>query len=443
MKITAQPCDPGTSGWEAVLPSVAPLPELDVNAQADWLVIGGGFAGLAATRRLAQLQPDARIAVLEAKRVGEGPAGRNSGFMIDLPHDLASQDYAGAIESDRMQTRANRAAIDFAAAMAEEFELGQEGFARAGKTNAAATEKGDQHNRDYAAHLAAMGEAHELLDAQAMQALTGTHYYSSGLYTPGTAMVQPAQFVRSVARGLVSNRVQIHENTPVIALNKASVWEALTPKGTIRAPRVILAVNGHAESFGQFKGRLLHVFLYASMTRALSKDEVARLGGKPRWGLTPADPLGSTVRRISGSGGDRLVVRNRVTCDPGLAIPEARVAAMGRSHDKSFVKRFPMLKDVGMEYRWAGRLCLSLNGAPALGEVEEGLFSACCQNGLGLARGTLHGMATAELACGERTELVDHVMRQGVASRLPPRLMTWLGANATMKWGEWRAGREL
>ena len=36
--------------------------------------------------------------------IGDGPAGRNSGFMIDLPHDLASDDYGGAVEADTATT---------------------------------------------------------------------------------------------------------------------------------------------------------------------------------------------------------------------------------------------------------------------------------------------------------------------------------------------------
>ncbi len=437
------PCDPGPAGWNAVLPAPAPAAPLDAAMTADWLVIGGGFAGLAAVRRLGQLHPEARIVLLEARRIGEGPAGRNSGFMIDLPHDLASEDYGGALDRDVAQTRMNRAAIDFAAAMADEFGLGDEAFLRAGKTNAAASAKGHRHNLDYAAHLARMGEAHQLLDADAMRALTGSDYYRSGLYTPGTAMIQPALFVRGVARGLAGNRVRIFEQSPVTELRREGDWVAVTPGGRISAPKVILAVNGHAESFGHFKGRLLHVFLYASMTRPLSDAELRRLGGQARWGLTPADPMGSTVRKISGTGGTRIVVRNRVTYDPSLKIPEARVAAMGRTHDRSFAARFPMLAGVEMEHRWGGRLCLSWNGAPALGEVEEGLYAACCQNGLGTARGTLHGMAMAELASGCQSDIVRHVMAQGAPSRLPPLPFTYIGANATMRWGEWKAGAEL
>ncbi len=442
MKVRHMPCDPGVTGWNAILPDADPAQPLEEAVTADWLVIGGGFAGLAAVRRLSQLHPEARIVLLEAKRIGEGPAGRNSGFMIDLPHDLSSEDYGGALEKDVRQTQMNRTAIGFAGEMAEAFGLGAEAWQRTGKTNAAASAKGHQHNLDYAAHLAEMGEEHELLDSDAMRGLCGSDYYRSGLYTPGTAMIQPALFVRGVAKGLASNRVRICEQSPVTELRREGDWVAVTPKGRVTAPKVILAVNGHAESFGQFKGRLLHLFLYASMTRPLTETENARLGAE-RWGLTPADPMGSTVRKISGTGGTRIVMRNRVTYDPSLKISEARVAKMGRSHDRALAARFPQLAGVEMEYRWGGRLCLSWNGAPALGEVEEGLFSACCQNGLGTARGTLHGMAMAELASGQRSEIVEHVMAQGKPSRLPPLPFTYVGANATMKWGEWKAGAEL
>ena len=443
MKVRRLPVDPGPAAWNDLLPASAGAEVLDRAMTADWLVIGAGFAGLAATRRLAQLHPEARIVLLEARRVGEGPAGRNSGFMIDLPHDLSSDDYGGALEADIAQTRANRAGIDFAAAMAKEFGLSEEAFLRSGKTNAAATEAGHRHNLQYAAHLSQMGEPHEMLDADAMREMTGTAYYRSGLYTPGAAMIQPAMFVRGVAERLVSNRLRIFEDTPVVELSRQGDWVARTPKGSVTAQRVILAVNGHVNSFGQFRGRLLHVFTYASMTRALTPDEQRQLGGQARWGVTPADPMGTTVRRISGTGGDRIVIRNRFTCDPSMEVSAGRIARVGRDHDRAFAARFGKLKGVGMEYRWGGRLCLSRNNVPALGEIEAGLFSACCQNGLGTAKGTLHGMLRAELASGLRSDVLDQVMAQDAPARLPPMLLTSLGANAVMRWGERKAGREM
>ncbi len=443
MKVRKLPIDPGPAGWNEILAAPTAPQVLQSAISADWLVIGAGFAGLSAVRRLAQLHPGDRIVCLDATRVGEGPAGRNSGFMIDLPHDLSSDDYGGSIEHDHADIRLNRSGIDYAADMANAFGLSDEAFSRAGKINAAATEKGHRHNLAYAAHLDRLGEPSEVIDAEAMEALTGTSYYKSGLFTPGTAIIQPALFVRSIATGLTSNRIKIYEQSPVISLVRKGDWIAETPEGRVSAPCVILAVNGHVQSFGYYSRQLLHVFTYASMTRALSTEEIARLGGDPTWSLTPSDPMGTTVRRISGTGGDRIVIRNRFTCDPSMEVTAARIARVARDHDKSFAARFPMLSDVLMEFRWGGRLCLSRNGATAFGEIDDGVFSASCQNGLGTAKGTAHGKLAAEFASGEQSDLLDQVVNGPKPTKLPPEPIAALGANAVMRWGEARAGREL
>ena len=87
-------------------------------------------------------------------------------------------------------------------------------------------------------------------------------------------------------------------------------------------------------------------------------------------------------------------------------------------------------------------LCLSLNDVPAWGELDDGLFAACCQNGLGLARGTLSGIAAAELASGLDTENTRHMAGYGAPRRLPPEPLAWLGATARIRWGERMAGAE-
>ncbi len=438
------PRDCGPAGWSALLPSRGVPRVLDGDVGADWLVIGAGWAGLAAARRLLQLAEGDRVVLLEASRVGEGPAGRNSGFMIDLPHDLASDGYAGALDGDRRQILMNRAAIAFAAEAAAAYGMPEEAFARVGKVNGAATEAGERHLDDYIRHLEALDEPFERLDASAMRALTGTGFYRLGLFTPGAAMAQPAMFVRAMADGVVASGLKLFEASPVTALEReGGKWRARTPKGSVTARAVVLAVNGHVESFGFFERRLMHVFTYASMSRALSGEEVRRLGGEPRYGILPADPVGTTLRRISGTGGDRLVVRNRFTYDPSMVVGDDRLDKMARSHDRSFAARFPMLDGVEMAYRWGGRLCLSRNGVPAFGEVGDNLYAACCQNGLGTTKGTLAGMLAAELACGTGHPMLDDMRAFAPPARLPPEPFAWLGANAVLRWKERRAGAEL
>ena len=174
MKVRKQPKDPGATGWNRILPPQINYPELDTPQSCDSLIIGAGFSGLAAARRIQQLKPDGHTIIVEARRVARGPAGRNTGFMIDLPHDLASGDYAGNQQHDLNQIKFNRAGITFAAKAAEEYGMPPEAFIKSGKINAAASARGLQQNSDYALHLDALNEAHEFLDQQEMKSLTST-----------------------------------------------------------------------------------------------------------------------------------------------------------------------------------------------------------------------------------------------------------------------------
>lgn len=441
-KITNLPVDTGVSGWDAILPEQGPIIALEETQLCDTLIIGAGFAGLSAARRLSQLKPEAKIILLEAKRVAEGPAGRNSGFMIDLPHDLSSSDYATTHENDLKQIRLNRSAIAFAQSAAEEYSLSREAFTISGKVNGAVGEKALSHNHDYARHLDELNEPYTMLNAPAMKELTGSGFYKSGIFTPGTAMLQPALYTRGLAKGL-GNRVSIFENSPVVSLDKHhDKWIAKTPKGSVSAQQVILATNGHIESFGHFRRKLLHVILYASMTRELTRDE-ADLTGKKTWGITPSDPAATTMRKIEGTGGTRIITRNRMSYAPDMKINNSLLTKMGQTHVSSFDKRYPELSHVQQEYLWAGRLCLSRNGVSAFGEIEKGLFSACCQNGLGAARGTLSGMAIAELACEGETELARELLAEESPQKLPVSPLDMIGVTAFMKWSEYKARREL
>ena len=446
IKVDLKPANLGLSGWTAILPPRKAQPALENDIDCDYLVIGAGFAGLSAARRLLQLEASASVVILEAEEVAAGPAGRNSGFMIDLPHALASGSYGGENEQDLRNIRMNRAAIAFAADAAREYGFADEAFDLRGKINAAASAQGNRHNQAYARHLDALGEPYALLDARAMRDTCGSEYYSGGLHTPGTAVIQPSLYVRSLADALTAlPRCRLYENSAVHELTRnGDRWQLRTERGSANANRVILAVNGLVESFGFYRHRLIHINLYASMTRELDATEIAQLGGVRSWGFTPSDPIGSTVRRIDGTGGTRLVIRNRCTYEPSLGLPADRLRRIARDHRRTFAARFPMLAKLPMEYCWSGRLCLSRNDVWAIGELEQGLFSACCQNGLGTTRGTISGIVAAEMASANREQsLVPDFREQAQPRRLFPEPFMTLGARGVIRLKEWRAGREL
>ena len=444
MKVTKLPFNPGPAAWNSILPPDSGHPELNSHEITDWLIIGAGFAGLSAARRIQLERPSDRITILDAKRLAEGPAGRNSGFMIDLPHDLASKDYGGAFHEDKNKIEQNRLAINFAKKAVYDLRIPKEAFQEVGKVNAAATTTGIKHNLNYKSHLTNLKENCELYDTKQMKELTGTRYYLGGLFTPGTVMLQPALYIRELGKKLISAKLKIYENSPVISLlHKGPDWQAETPKGSITTQKIIMATNGHAENFGLYKRRLIHLFTYGSMTQVLTAEESKILGGKAHWGLTSADPLGTTVRKISTISGDRIMIRNSVTYEPKMQPTVAALKRIYAKHTTSFYSRFPNLKDVRMAFNWGGQLAFSINNVPAFGETEKGLFTACCQNGLGTVNGTLQGIAAADYAMGVNSKLVDALCMEDPPKKLLPEPITRVGANLRIRFGEFKAGAEL
>jgi glycine/D-amino acid oxidase-like deaminating enzyme len=436
--INKQPVDTGRSGWEAISSRSFPARDLDRDIAADWLVIGAGFAGLSAARRLTQLCPGARIVVVDARELAQGPAGRNSGFMIDVPHHLSSADYSvGDASNTTLEMAQNRLAIAFAKEAAAEYGMSVATFDPCGKINAAATKRGQKLNENFSKSLERIGEPFQRFDASEMREMTGTDYYLGGIYTAGAVLIQPADYIRRLAEG-PGSKIELYENSPVVELSRSGgVWKARTSKGSVTTPKVILGVNGHVQNFGHFKGRLMHVFTYASMTAPFRGK-----AGRDRWALLPADPMGATMRKITRAEGSRIVIRTRFTYDPSMEVSEKRVAQVAAEQRKSFDARFPDLAGLAFDYSWGGRLCLSWNDVPAFGEVEEGLYSACCCNGLGTVKSTLAGMMAADLATRTRSDCLDKYQNQPPPGRLPPEPFAGIGARAVIRLHEFRAGRE-
>ncbi|ESZ56064.1 oxidoreductase [Mesorhizobium sp. L103C120A0] len=428
------------SGWTALLPPRTPQPALDANINSDVVIIGAGFAGLAAAVRLADLDPKLSVVVIDADVVGNGASGRNSGFLIDLPHDIASGNFGvDAAAKNRSEILVARTAIQHYARMAQEHGWDKDIFDPSGKYSVAMTEAGTEHLALYSSQLQSMGESHKLLDVAEIEDLTGTRSFRSGLFTPGAVMVQPAAMVRAIA-DLFQEPVRLFEQTPALSIETSSTGCTVkTPKGRVSAAGVVLATNGHAESFGFGSGELLHVFTYASLTEPFMPST---LGGSRKWGATPAAPMGTTIRRINEADGDRLLIRSRYTYNPNIEASPGSMKRAGALHDRKFADRFPDHRHLKMQYRWAGAMALTRNSVPLFGQLEEGIYAACACNGIGGTKATSAGIAIAELLVGHRSPLGEIFSAFDKPQTLPPRPLTDVGARLNLAYREWHAGRE-
>lgn len=434
--IIALPGDDATNGWANILPARTPTAPLEGAVVADWVVVGAGFAGLAATRRLAENRPNDKIVLLDAQTMGDGAAARNSGFVIDLPHNVGAE--LSDLEAEYRIMRLSRAARDYNEENVAKFGI-ECNWSRRGQYMAAVSGYGVDHLEAFTRELDALDEPYRLLGAKETAAALGTSYYRAAVHTPGTALMQPAALVRGLADSMPEN-VTLHEQTPVTAIDYGGRIRMETPKGSIDSGAVILAVNGFAPQFGHYNQRIFTIRAFASLTRPLTADEQAALGGEHDWGILPTNAFAAATLRYTQD--NRLLFRQTMGYANRLTTHASDNIRARPGHIPLFRARFPMLPEVEFEHTWAGYLCLSRNFGHGFGRHGPNVYTAICQNAMGATKGTASGMLVADLACGVDNPLIADMEALGQPERLPPRPFLDIGAWATIKWWVWQGRSE-
>lgn len=437
-KITSLPADDALPGWYHTSKPRTPRPAHVGQKHTRWTIVGAGLTGLAAARQLALNFPDDEVVLIEAQEVGFGSAGRNAGFAIDVPHDIGAKDYIGDITTAKRVLKLNTLGQDYLRNIVAENNIECQ-MTDSGKYQAAVSNAGIAVLEAYRSGLEKIGRETEMIEAKDLPDHIGISYYKKALFIPGTVLLQPSALVKGLADTLPSN-VTLYENTPITSINYGDKVTLIHDKGSITTDKLILANNAFAADFGFLKGRLLPTFLYGSLTRPLTEDEQARLGGKPVWGVIPAHPFGSTIRRTVDH---RILVRNSFSFNPN-GRPRAHLLKQYiENHRKSFERRFPMLPDVTLDYSWSGAICLSENHEGFFGQLAPNVYGALCCNGLGITRGTATGKLLADMIAGERNDLIDFLLASPGPNKTPPQPFLSIGVNSVFKWGQFRAGLEV
>ena len=436
-KITSLPADDTTCGWYHLSKGRQIKAPHRGHTAVRWVVVGAGFTGLAAARQLALNFPDDQIVLLEAQEVGFGSSGRNAGFAIDLPHDIGADDYIGDIAIARTTLKLNLSGQSFLKELVERYQIDCQ-MKHCGKYQAAVEPRGIAVLDAYRRGLDKLDQPYEMIDADQLPEHIGTHFYRKALFTPGTSLIQPSALVKGLADNLPPN-VTLYEQTPITDIEYGAKTVLKHANGSITADKLVLTTNAFGMSFGFLKGRMLPVFTYASLTRPMNEEEQARLGGKPYWGVIPADPFGTTVRRTPDN---RLLIRNSFSFNPDGRAKRKYLERFVVRHRDAFERRFPMLPNMPFEYTWGGALAMSRNHMGYFGELAPNVYGALCCNGLGVTRGTATGKLLADWLAGEKNELIDFVRQAPGPCANPPAPLVSLGLNLNLKWGQYRAGKE-
>ena len=416
-------------GWYAILPEPAPARRLKGDQVADWVVVGAGVTGLAAACRLGELAPDARILLLDEYRVGYGASGRNAGFIIDTPHlteHLSEEDngrvsrliVAGLAD---LEGRVRAHGIDCE-------------WSPRGHLTAVVEPRREAHLHATARTLDVANEDYEWHDRDAVARVTGTRHYHAAVLTPRTVLVNPAALCRGLGETLPGN-VELYELTPVRRVEPRSPVTIECPDASIRARNVLLTTNAFIARLGFLRRAVFPLIACASLSRPLTDDEQAAMGGEPEWGITGV----TTMRRTLSN---RVLVRHGTGYTWDFRLSERRRRQLVESHAVILRKRFPMLAGLDFEHTWAGVFCMTRDWASHFGRLEPGVFVSLGYCGVGLARGTISGRLLAEHAMGSESGLIADVQALSGPRPLPPQPFLDIGIRATQTWYRWSTRAE-
>ena len=413
-------------GWAELLGERRPSPPLRGAHRVAWAVIGAGVTGLASARRLAELHPDHEIMLLEARLVGQGASGRNSGFAVAISHFDGGLE-AGEMANYRRVNRINRAGLDLlrerVASAGIDCQWREDGFHHAAADRPAIAACGK-----FLRYLEAMEIAHTVLDGEALAARLGTRLYRTGVHVHQGALLQPAALVRGLADSLPAN-VRLHERSPVVGIETGAPLTLRLPDGEIRADRLLLAVNHEAAKLGYLNRYLVGSTLSGSFTRRLSDDELAGLGSLAEWGILSLHGGGATLRLTADA---RICLRNAAEYNGAALLSEAQLARRQSIHRAGFEQRFPQLAHVPFDYAWSGVEGISRNGANFFGRQGSNIYLAGGYNGSGVTRGTAFGAALAEYSSGGESALIGDCLASPSGAWIPPRPFLDIGARLTV-----------
>ena len=414
--------DHETRGWVDLIPPRNPRPKLTSNLEAKWLVIGAGFTGLSCARRLAEINPNDQIILIDAREIGQNASGRNSGYAVAHSHFSGVYKESQLSQYQRVD-RINQVGLNSLRSLVVENNIACD-FKDTGIYHTAADNNSSKECDNFIDYLEKREINHTPLSQEQLQKHLGTKWYQKGVKVENGALVQPAKLVFGLADNLPSN-VTLYENTPVLKMTVDKTNKLVVPNATITAEKVIMACNYESLAHGQSKQRAVGVTLSGSITRVLTKDELRGLGNQSSWGVLSLHSGGATVR-LSSDG--RISIRNTAEYNNQSLLTNQQLLKRQEIHRKAFNNRFPQLSHVSFEHCYSGVEGVSVNKTNIFNKLSKSLYFAGCYNGSGITKGTAFGMGIAEYVCQHESALVSDCLATAKANWLPPRPLLDVGA---------------
>ncbi len=382
--------------WAATAKGKPTLDVLEGEQTAEVAVIGGGYTGLSAALHLAKAGHSCIL--LEANEIGFGGAGRNVG-LVNAGLWLMPEDVISLVGHDHGETliRVLGASPELVYSLINEYDISCEAW-RHGTLHCADSAAGYKALKERERQWQERGAPVSLLEKDEAAGMLGTRTFRGALLDKRAGTVQPLGYAFGLARAALKEGATLFEGSPVIDLDKGEGGFCLkTPRGQVRAKKVIVAVQGYPEQVFQDQVESIVPFNYFQFATQPLKSSVLESVLPGRNGAWDTNLILSSYR-LDESG--RLIVGSvgnieNFALDLNLAWTKRTIA-----------KVFPKVGDVDLEYGWYGRIAMTTNHIPRFHVMDKDMAMVTCFNGRGIGPGTVFGKLLATyMTDGSRKEI--------------------------------------
>jgi glycine/D-amino acid oxidase-like deaminating enzyme len=421
-----------TSYWfDSLDAEPEPRPPLPGDLDVDVVVLGAGFTGLWTAYYLRAADPSCRVAVIERDTAGFGASGRNGGWceaMLQGLKELCARDPQGvaALREALVATVSEIGSVCHSEAIAADFHPG-------GGLVIATDEAQAARLREAIIRDRAIGWTEDdvrWLEADEVRAHIRVASTFGATFHPRAAAVHPAKLARGLADAVERRGATIYEQTEVTGIEAGRVR---TSHGSVRAPRILIALNAHTTELPGRRRDILPIHDYMFATEPFSDQLWAEIGLAPRglfgdfrrlffYAQRTADnriAIGGRIGRYHyGSGIDPRFDRN----------PRVERMLVGALRDM-----LPQLGDFAVTHRWGG-----VEGVPrdqiasASFDTKTGIARFGSYTGEGVCASNLAGRTLCDLLLGRETPLTALPWVGHRSPRWEPEPLRWIGVQSAL-----------